>query len=49
MADLAVAIASDRDRRATLAARIGERLPVLFDGREALRSLATQLRGVIGS
>jgi CRISPR-associated protein Csy1 len=48
MADLAVAIAGDRDRRATLAARIGERLPVLFDGRAALTALADALRNAIG-
>jgi CRISPR-associated protein Csy1 len=48
MATLAVAIAGDRDRRAALATAIDQRLPVLFDGRTALRSLSDQLRGLIG-
>jgi predicted O-linked N-acetylglucosamine transferase (SPINDLY family) len=47
MATLAVAIACDRERRAALAAVIDEHLPVLFDGRAALRSLTDQLHGVI--
>jgi predicted O-linked N-acetylglucosamine transferase (SPINDLY family) len=49
MAELASAIAGDRDRRAALAARIDERLPVLFDGRAALAALAAALHGAIGA